>query len=154
MRSAVRGRYHWSPGRSAVRLPPLTSLAVIALAGCTAQPPVATKPPADRLAFCRSVIDVVKPGDKTCGPYIEQLRREQARTFTPGVEGRRASEVCQSATKACQQWTELAKKCEVNMRRRDAGDMSRMEPYCDQAESLREQVTGIPLSTAPGAYNF
>lgn len=137
-----------------MRLPPLTPLVVLALAGCAGQSPTATPPPVDRLAFCRSVIDVVKPGDKTCGPYIEQLRREQARTFTPGVEGRSASEVCQSTTKACQQWTELAKKCEANMRRREAGDMSRMEPYCEQAEAYREQVSRVVDSSAPGAYSF
>lgn len=74
--------------------------------------------------------------------------------FTPGVEGRSATEVCQTASKECQTWTELAKKCEENMRRREAGFMGRLEPFCDQAENYREQVTRIPESSSPGAYNF
>lgn len=74
--------------------------------------------------------------------------------FTPGVEGRAANEVCQSSSSECQQWTELARKCEENMRKRDAGDMSPQRPYCTQAESLREQASGVANSSDPGAYNF
>jgi hypothetical protein len=77
-----------------------------------------------------------------------------AQSFTPGVKGRSAKEVCQSRTPACQKWTELARKCEDNMRQRDAGYMGPQKPYCTQAETFREKVTGIPLSSAPGAYNF
>jgi hypothetical protein len=32
--------------------------------------------------------------------------------------------------------------------------MGRQEPYCTDAETYREQVTGIELENAPGAYNF
>ena len=74
--------------------------------------------------------------------------------FTPGVEGRSASEACQTTSQECQTWTELAKKCEESLRQREAGYMGRQEPYCTQAETYREEVTGIPLSTAPGAYSF
>lgn len=74
--------------------------------------------------------------------------------FTPGVEGRAADEVCNTASPACQQWTELAWRCEENMRARDAGDMSPQRPYCTEAETLREKITGIPLSSDPGAYAF
>jgi hypothetical protein len=74
--------------------------------------------------------------------------------FKPGVEGRSAEEVCQSTSPECQQWTALAIKCEENTRRRDEGYMGRLEPYCGQMEDFREQVTGIPLSSSPGAYAF
>jgi len=74
--------------------------------------------------------------------------------FTPGVEGRSADEVCNSTSKECQEWTALARQCQENMRRRDEGYMGRLEPYCDQMETYREQVTGIALSSDPGAYNF
>ncbi len=40
------------------------------------------------------------------------------------------------------------------MRRQDEGYMGRLEPYCDQMETYRERVTGIALSSDPGAYNF
>ena len=74
--------------------------------------------------------------------------------FKPGVEGRSAEEVCQSTSHDCQQWTALAIKCQENMSRRDEGYMGRLEPYCDQMETLREQVTGIAVSSDPGAYSF
>jgi len=74
--------------------------------------------------------------------------------FKPGVEGRSAEEVCQSSSPECQQWTALAIKCQENMNRRDEGYMGRLEPYCDQMETLREQVTGIAVSSDPGAYSF
>jgi len=74
--------------------------------------------------------------------------------FKPGVEGRSAEEVCQSTSPDCQQWTALAIKCQENMSRRDEGYMGRLEPYCDQMETLREQVTGIAVSSDPGAYSF
>ena len=74
--------------------------------------------------------------------------------FSPGVEGRGVGEVCNSTSKECQEWTALAEQCQQNMRRRDEGYMGRLEPYCNQAETYREQVTGIALSSDPGAYNF
>jgi hypothetical protein len=74
--------------------------------------------------------------------------------FTPGVPGRSADEVCNTASPACQKWTELARKCEENMRARDAGDMSPQKPYCTEAEELRERITGVALSSEPGAYSF
>ena len=74
--------------------------------------------------------------------------------FTPGVEGRSAEEVCNTTSTECQEWTALAEQCQENMRRRDEGYMGRLEPYCDQMETYRERVTGIALSSDPGAYNF
>lgn len=74
--------------------------------------------------------------------------------FQPGVKGRSAKEVCHSSSQACQQWTSLARKCEDNMRQRDAGYMGPQKPYCTQAETLRERSTGIKSSSAPGAYDF
>lgn len=52
-------------------------LIVSALTGCSAEKTIDPQAEANRLAFCRSVIDVVKPGDKTCGRYLEQIKREQ-----------------------------------------------------------------------------
>lgn len=77
-----------------------------------------------------------------------------AAVFVPGVEGRSGSEVCNSTSPACQRWTELARKCEDNLRQREAGYMGRQIPYCDQAETYREQVTGVGVSSASGAYDF
>jgi hypothetical protein len=74
--------------------------------------------------------------------------------FVPGVPGRSADEFCNSTSPECERWTALAIKCEDALRQRDAGYMGRQEPYCDQAEQYREQVTGIALSSDPGAYNF
>jgi hypothetical protein len=74
--------------------------------------------------------------------------------FTPGVKGRSVDQFCNSASPACQKWTELARKCEYNLRQREAGYMGRQEPYCTDAEIYREQVTGIELENVPGAYNF
>jgi hypothetical protein len=54
----------------------------------------------------------------------------------------------------CQKWTALARQCEEDLRRRDEGYMGRLGDSCLQAEELREQVTGIPLSSSPGAYAF
>lgn len=75
-------------------------------------------------------------------------------TFTPGVEGRGADEVCTSTSLACERWTELARKCEKNTRRRAEGYMGEQVPYCTQAEEYRELRSGVKDSSAPGAYAF
>lgn len=80
--------------------------------------------------------------------------RPAAQPFTPGVEGRSAAETCQTTSPECQRWTELARKCEEGLRQREQGYMGYQRPYCTEAESYREQVTGVPLSTSPGAYSF
>jgi hypothetical protein len=85
---------------------------------------------------------------------IEPPSTPKPSAFVPGVEGRGPDEVCQSDSPECQEWTELARKCEKNMRARDAGDMSPQQPYCSQAEALRERITGIGDSSALGAYRF
>lgn len=79
---------------------------------------------------------------------------EPPAAFTPGVEGRSASEVCQTTSQECQTWTELVKKCEESLRQREAGYMGRQEPYCTRAEEYREAVTGVLNSSSPGAYAF
>lgn len=61
-----------------MRLPPIAILVVLALAGCTVQPPPNPQAEADRIAFCKSVIDVVKPGDPKCGKYLAKLKGEQS----------------------------------------------------------------------------
>lgn len=60
------------PGQSVAAL-----VIVAVLTGCSAEKPLDPQATEKRLAFCRSVIDAVKPGDKTCGPYLEQLKRER-----------------------------------------------------------------------------
>ena len=67
---------------------------------------------------------------------------------------RPASERCNSDTLACKEWTKLAIGCDENMKRQDEGYMGKLTPYCTEAETLRERVTGIELSSDPGAYNF
>ena len=74
--------------------------------------------------------------------------------FTPGVPGRSPAEVCQSTSSACQAWTELARKCEDNMRQREAGFMGALPAHCSEMETLRERVTGVSDSSSPGAYQF
>jgi hypothetical protein len=91
-------------------------------------------------------------GVAACSP--NQSLSTKPAAFTPGVEGRGSEEVCQSTSPEFQQWTDLARKCEDNLRKRDAGDKSPQQPYCTQAEELRQRVTGVPLSSEPGAYNF
>jgi hypothetical protein len=71
-----------------------------------------------------------------------------------GIEGRGADEICHSTSKACQEWTVLARKCAENERCRDEGYMGRLEPYCTQMEEYRGRATGIASSSTPGAYNF
>ena len=73
---------------------------------------------------------------------------------TVATLNRPASERCNSESADCKQWTEWAIKCEENMKRRDEGYMGKLTPYCSAMEDLRERVTGIELSTAPGAYDF
>jgi hypothetical protein len=105
------------------------------LGACTAPPP----PPA-----------AVQPKPAA----VEPPSTPKPAAFVPGVEGRGADEVCQSNSAECQEWTELARKCEENMRARYAGDMSPQQPYCAQAEALRERITGVEDSSALGAYRF
>jgi hypothetical protein len=89
-----------------------------------------------------------------CAPVVELTSTPNPSAFVPGVEGRGADEVCQTNSAECQSWTELARKCEENMRARDAGDVSPQQPYCIQAEALRERITGLQDSSAPGSYRF
>jgi hypothetical protein len=93
-------------------------------AGCGSTPPAPPAPPAPPIAF------------------------------SPGVGGRSAFDTCQTTSEECRTWTELARKCEDNMRRRDSGFMGRLEPFCDQAEDYRERVTGVADSSEKGAYDF
>jgi hypothetical protein len=52
-------------------------LIAVFLAGCSAENSLDPQAEAKRLAFCRTVIDAVKPGDKLCGPYLQQIEREK-----------------------------------------------------------------------------
>jgi len=72
-----------------------------------------------------------------------------------GVEGRSKEQICDSTTIKCKHWTELAKGCAENLRRREAGFLGKFpRNYCSEAETYREQVTGIADSNAKGAYSF
>jgi len=61
---------------------------------------------------------------------------------------RSPAEVCTSDSAECKTWTELALKCEQNLANAVAGNA------CTKAEEYREQVTGVALSSDPGAYSF
>ena len=61
---------------------------------------------------------------------------------------RSANELCNSNSPECIQWSQLILKCEENLANGVSGNA------CLTAESYRESVTGIELSSAPGAYNF
>ncbi len=52
-------------------------LIAAAMASCSVEKPLDPEAEAQRLAFCRTVIDAVKPGDRICGPYLAQLKRER-----------------------------------------------------------------------------
>ena len=68
---------------------------------------------------------------------------------------RSSSEMCNSDSGNCMAWTGMALKCELGLAEMDKGNYN--NPYrgsCLEAESFRESVTGIGLSTAPGAYSF
>ncbi len=91
---------------------------------------------------------------------VQDLKSEESDVISSSrirklvVEGRSQEEVCNSTSQACQRWTELARKCEENMRQREAGYTGRLHPYCGEMEAFREEVTGVPLSSSPGAYDF
>jgi hypothetical protein len=64
------------------------------------------------------------------------------------LEYRSAKEICSSTSPQCKQWIDMALRCEINLAEGIAGNA------CSKAESYRERVTGIALSTGPGAYSF
>jgi hypothetical protein len=55
----------------------LLLLIAVFLAGCSAENSLDPQAEAKRIAFCRSVIDAVKPGDDLCGPYLQQIKKEK-----------------------------------------------------------------------------
>ena len=59
-------------------------------------------------------------------------------------------EICNSDGGNCMLWTNLALHCE----RQSNGETTSYDKPCSAMESFRERVTGVDLSTAPGAYNF
>ena len=76
------------------------------------------------------------------------------KVITLSVEG--PSGTCQSDSLDCETYTRLRLKCELFMRDfdRGLGTNSPYRGYCGQAETFRENATGIGLSTAPGAMDF
>jgi hypothetical protein len=97
-----------------------------------------TKTPADSLT----------PSTEPSSPAIGGLAN------TPSVPGRTRENACMSTTPECKKWTELAIKCEENMKLREQGYMGELTSYCGEMEDYREQITGIALSSDPGAYDF
>jgi len=79
-------------------------------------------------------------------PYRPRYKRSQPEvkkeyTFTPSTPR--------------EQYDYLSKKCDENMERRYAGYMGKFDRnYCTEAEELRERITGIEDSSAPGAMDF
>ena len=64
-------------------------------------------------------------------------------------------EMCHSGSKYCKRWTELAYRCELSLWQINNGEFdSPFKGYCRKAEAFRERITGIKLSTFPGAYDF
>ena len=60
----------------------------------------------------------------------------------------KVTELCTSQSQECITWTKLELKCIENLENNVTGSA------CTQAETYRENVTGIELSTDPGAYSF
>lgn len=80
---------------------------------------------------------------------------EPASAVKAGVDRRSSDEICRSTSVECKNWTALAQGCALNMRRREAGYMGKFpRNYCSEAETYREEVTGIKNSSAPGAFSF
>ena len=61
---------------------------------------------------------------------------------------RSLDEICTTTSEECKTWTAQAVVCEENLANAVPGNA------CTLMENYRETVTGIELSTAPGAYNF
>ena len=68
---------------------------------------------------------------------------------------RSSDEMCSTDSVNCMAWTGMALKCELSLVEIDKGNYE--NPYrgfCTQAEEFREAVTGIEISSAPGAFVF
>ena len=66
------------------------------------------------------------------------------------VDLRGEDRVCDGDSGECAHWVILALHCE----RQYNGISTGYDQPCGDMEDLREQLTGIDLSSAPGAYNF
>ena len=52
-------------------------------------------------------------------------------------------------------WDWLMERCEKDLEKRYAGYMGKFDRYhCAEAEDMRERITGIEDSSAPGAMDF
>ena len=52
-------------------------------------------------------------------------------------------------------WDWLMERCEKDLQKRYAGYMGKFDRYhCAEAEDMRERITGIEDSSAPGAMDF
>ena len=74
-------------------------------------------------------------------PTIAEMTPQQRYEQLLAIRGE--DKVCHGDTDDCNRWTELMLGCETEQTR-----------TCMDAEQLRERITGVQLSSAPGAYNF
>ena len=63
---------------------------------------------------------------------------------------RSPDQICTSEGGDCMLWTNLSLHCERQLN----GETTDYRKPCTAAEDFRERVTGIELSTDPGAYSF
>ena len=91
-------------------------------------------------------------------PVVLQTQAEKNQELREKLmryHSRSASEMCQSDSAKCGEWLYLAESCGYSMKAIDAGQYdSKFRGSCGKAETFREQVTGVELSTAPGAFTF
>jgi hypothetical protein len=91
-----------------------------------------------------------KSNQQATGPNAlnTNLSFEQKRDLLVSYRG--SMPVCMTDSGNCMAWTNLALHCE----RQAAGEATDYDKPCSAAENFRERVTGIELSTAPGAFDF
>ena len=89
------------------------------------------------------LLSLLLPGLASCGAEDTHTDR-QAKLLTY----RGSDEVCTTDSTFCVSWTEKALLCEENLANAVPGTA------CTDMENYREMVTGVALSSAPGAYAF
>ena len=108
--------------------PAMAAALLIAATGCSSDPKASS---------------ALKPNTDNSNLSFEQ-KRELLLTF------RAPGEVCTSDSGECMLWTNLALHCE----RQYNGETTSYDKPCSSMETFRERITGIDLSSAPGAYSF
>jgi len=98
------------------------------------------------LTFLGSLLPDTKPVT-TKPAAIENVQESTPDVYQALIAKRGADMVCHSGSEACEIWIDSMAQCE------GIASGSYKQP-CSFAEDLRERVTGISLSTAPGAFEF